>query len=94
MRFNKQDFNGKMIKFTEEFKAIISEITDQINTLKYLSTHKYSPKPSDPTNVVPNNRRALPLDGGHSTKSDGMWTLKHEISSPRFYEILIKTELK
>ena len=23
-----------------------------------------------------------------------MWTLKHEISSPKFYEILIKTELK
>ena len=23
-----------------------------------------------------------------------MWTLKHEISSPRFYELLIKTELK
>ena len=23
-----------------------------------------------------------------------MWTLKHEISSPKYYEILIKTELK
>ena len=23
-----------------------------------------------------------------------MWTLKHEISSPKFYDILIKTELK
>ena len=23
-----------------------------------------------------------------------MWTLKHEISSPRFYELLIKIELK
>ena len=23
-----------------------------------------------------------------------MWTLKHDISSPKFYEVLIKTELK
>ena len=48
----------------------------------------------DPTNVVPDNRRAPPLDGEHSTKIGGMWTLKHEIRSPKFYELLIKTELK
>ena len=35
-----------------------------------------------------------PLEGAHSIKSFGMWTLKHEIVSPKFYEILIKTELK
>ena len=23
-----------------------------------------------------------------------MWTIKHEITSPKFYELLIKTELK
>ena len=34
------------------------------------------------------------LEGGHSTKMCGMWTLKHEISSPKFYELLIKKELK
>ena len=34
------------------------------------------------------------LEGGHSTKIRGMWTLKHEISSPKFYELLIKTEIK
>ena len=34
------------------------------------------------------------MEGGHYTKIDGMWTLKHEISSPKFYELLIKTELK
>ena len=32
--------------------------------------------------------------GGNSTNIDGMWTLKHEISSPKLYELLIKTELK
>ena len=44
--------------------------------------------------MVPANRRAPILEGGHSTKIGEMWTLKHEISSPKFYEILIKTELK
>ena len=34
------------------------------------------------------------MEGRHSTKIGDMWTLKHEISSPKFYENLIKTELK
>ena len=57
-------------------------------------TQKDTSTPPEPTNVVPVNRRYTPLEGGHSTKIGGMWTLKHEISSPKFYELLIKTELK
>ena len=34
------------------------------------------------------------MDGVQYTKIGVMWTLKHEIISPIFYEILIKTELK
>ena len=34
------------------------------------------------------------MDGGHSTKIGEMWTLKHEIISPKLYEIPIKEELK
>ena len=34
------------------------------------------------------------MEGGHYTKLGGMWTLKHRISSPKLYELLIKTELK
>ena len=48
----------------------------------------------DSTTVVPANRIDMPLDGGHSMKISGMWTFKHEIGSPKFYELLIKTELK
>ena len=44
--------------------------------------------------MVLDNKRASPLEGGNSTKIGGMWTLKHEISTPKFYEILIKIELK
>ena len=44
--------------------------------------------------MVLDNKKASPLEGGHSTKIGGMWTLKHEISSPKFYEFLIKIYLK
>ena len=31
--------------------------------------------------------------GGSSTKYGYLWTLKHDISLPKFYELLINTEL-
>ena len=34
------------------------------------------------------------MDRGHSNKIGGIWNIKHDISSPKFYELLIKTELK
>ena len=67
---------------------------DQIQIYKYFPYHKDSPKPRYPNTVVPDNRRAPPLDGGHSIKIGGMWNLKHDISSPKFYKLLIKTRLK
>ena len=70
-----------MINPTEDFKAMLKEIPEQINTLKYLPTKNHSPKTTDPTTVLPANRRAPPLDRGKSTKNGGMWTMKHEIRS-------------
>ena len=55
-------------------------IKDYISTLKNLPTQKDSPKAQDPTSVVPNNRRAPQLGGGHSKEIGGMWALKHEIA--------------
>ena len=60
------------MKLTEDFKAILAEITDQINTLKHSPAHKDSPKPPGPTTEVPDNRRVPSLDGGQSTKIGGM----------------------
>ena len=40
------------------------------------------------------NRNFPPLKGGHYNKIGVTWTLKHNISSPKFYEILVKTDLK
>ena len=53
-----------------------------------------SPKYCDTTTVVLSNNKDPPLEGEHSTKISGMWTLKHEIISPKFYELLINKELK
>ena len=90
MIVNKPYSDEKIMNITEDFNANLTTITDQINTLKYSPTHKHSPKPPDPTTVVRANRRDPPLDGGQSTQIGGMWTLKHEISSPKFYKIPIK----
>ena len=67
---------------------------DQTNNSKSSPNQKVTSTPTDPTTMVPSNSRAPPLEGGHYTKIGGMWTLKHEIRSPKFYELLIKTELK
>ena len=53
-----------MMKLTEDFKSMIAEITDHINTFKSSPNQNHSPKPPDPTNFVPANRRSPPLDGG------------------------------
>ena len=73
---------------------MLAAITDQINILKSSLTHKNSSKPPDPTTVVPYNRSATLLDSVQSKTIDIMWTLKYEISSPRFYEFLNKKRLK
>ena len=40
MKANKQDSDEKITKPTEDFKAILAEITYQINTLKSFPTQK------------------------------------------------------
>ena len=63
---------------------------DQTNISKYSPDHKDSPKPPYPTTLVPDNIRAPPLDSERSMKTGGVWNIKHEIRSPKFYEFLIK----
>ena len=92
----KQDSDEKMTKLSEDFKTMFAVLSDQINKLNQINNMSYSPTQKDtstplyPTTVAPANRRAPPLEGGHSTKIGGMWTLKHETRSPKFYELLIK----
>ena len=90
----KQDSDERMTKFSEEFKTMFAVISNQINTMLSSSTKKNASTNPEPNTLVSANRRAPPLEGGHSIKICGMWTLKHEISSSKFYELLVKTELK
>ena len=90
----KMKTDDKLTHITENLKVLTSFMMDQTNNLKFSPAQRYASTPPEPTTMIPANRRGPPLDGGNSAKIGGMWTLKHEISSPKFYEILIKTELK
>ena len=93
----KQETNEKLTQITEDPKVLTETFTsmiDQTNNYKLSPAHKDTSNSTKPTTVVPSKRRAPPLDGGHYTKIGGMWNLKHDISSPKFYELLIKKEPK
>ena len=44
-----------------------------------------SPQDQGPTTLVSANKKALPLEGGNSTKNGYLWNLKYEISLPKLY---------
>ena len=52
-----------------------------------------SPKAQNTDTVVPDNNKSPPLEVVHYIKY-GMWNIKHEIISPKIFELLIKTEIK
>ena len=51
----------------------------------------YSSKSQDTTTVILDNKKSPPLKGGNYKKVRGTWNLKHDIRSPKFYELPIKT---
>ena len=92
---NRQDSDEKMKKITEDLTALS---TQTITSMMYhINIERYSPDQKDikksqyPTTVVPTNKRSPPLECVQSMKICSMWNLKHDISSPKFYDILIKT---
>ena len=90
---SRQDYDDKMKNLKQDLTGMISSMMDQIEISKYSPDKNYSPKAQNPTNVIPENKKAPPLEGGNYTKICGPWTLKHEISLTKFYELLIKTDL-
>ena len=67
---------------------------DQIKNSKSSPDKKDSPKDQNPTTVVPDNKKATPLEGGCFTKIGGMWTLKHDIISPNSMKSSLRHESK
>ena len=78
----------------ETLKIFTAFMMDQLNISKFSPAQNDTSTPPEPTTTVQTNKRAPPLEVGISENIGGMWTLKHEIISPRFYELLINTELK
>ena len=101
---NKQDIyekqmrtGEKLTQITEYLKVLTETMTymmDLTKNLIFSPVQRDKSTPTDPTTLVLANRKDPPLEGGNSTKIGGMWTLKHDIGSPKFYEILIKKEIK
>ena len=91
---NRKDSDEKMKNTTEDCTAIITSMMEQIKISKSSSDNKDSLKSQDTTTVVPDNNSYPPLEGWNSKKTGGTWTLKHDISSPKLYELLTKEELK
>ena len=91
---HKQEMKFEMKDIKETLKTFTEFMMDQINISKPSPAQKDTSTPPYPTTTVQTNKRAPPLEGGISENIGGMWTLKHEIRSPRFYELLTKTEIK
>ena len=85
----KMNTDEKLTQIIENFKVLTAFMMDQTNNSKLSPSQKDTLTPPVPTTVVPDTRRAPPLEGVQSTKSCGMWTLNHKTSSLKFYEILI-----
>ena len=94
---NKQETDEKKMKtdeklthITEKLKVSTAFMMNQTKILYFSPAQKDASTTPDPTTMVPANRRDPPLDGGNYTKCFGMWNLKHETITPKFYELLIK----
>ena len=64
-----------------------------MDQMKILNTHqkkRIHQKSQYHTTVVPYNKKDPPLEGGHCKKIGDMCNLKHDISSPKSYELFIK----
>ena len=88
---NRKYSDEKMKKLPEYPTEMITSMMDHIRISKSSPDSKNSPKAQDTNTVVLYYKKDPPLEGGHYKKIGGMWNLKHEISSPKFYELLIKT---
>ena len=87
----KMKTDEKLTQLTENLQVFTALMMYQTSISKSSPTKNDTSNPPDPTTVVLTNMRDPPLEEGHYTRIGGMWTLKHEIISPKFYELLIKT---
>ena len=100
---NSQASDEKMNTYYSKLDKQDSKLDNIIEMIKNMMYHNqnsnYPPENMDspydlsPTTVFSYEKKALPLEGGNSNKNGYLWTLKHDISLPKFYVLLINTEL-
>ena len=82
---NHKETTENIKQLAETLNQVLAELKDKNNISRSSPAQKDTSTPPDPTTTVQTNRRAPPLKGEISNKIGGMWTLKHEISPPKFY---------
>ena len=87
---NHKETTDNIKQLTETLNQFLAGLKDKNNISKSSPAQKDTSTPPDPTTTFQTNKKAPPLEGGIYKNIGGMWTLKHEISSPRFHELLIK----
>ena len=88
--YKMKTYDSNIDKLTVLIKNIDEMMGQNQNSIPSIY-YMYFPKAQDPTTVVLANNKAPTLEGGNSTKIGGMWNLKNDISSPKFYDLLIET---
>ena len=88
---NQKKTDEKITLLTENLQVLTVLMIDKTNISKSSPAYKDTSTHPEPITVILTNKRYPPFEGGISTKIGGMWTLKHEIISPKLYELLIKT---
>ena len=58
-----------MNNITKDPTVIITSMMDNIKMSEFSLDQKYLPKDQYPTNLIPDNKRVPPLEGGYSKKN-------------------------
>ena len=74
-------------EFTE-IKIILKQIMVQNNNSS--PDKVYPTKAHDTDTELSDNKKDPPLEGGNYMKVCGVWTIKHDISPPKYSELLMK----
>ena len=74
---NRKYYDERMKNITEHPTEIIASMMDNIKISKSSLYKKDPQKAKDNTTMVSSNKKAPPLEVGHSTKNGCLWALKN-----------------
>ena len=78
----------------DKITKMVKNMMDRIQISNSSPENMDPPKAQDTNTTLPAKKKSPQLEGVHYTKIGGIWNLKNETRSPKFYELLIKIEIK